>query len=113
LEFRSRKRPRSTVLTVATWTAVIAVPISALWYIKSYQIIWQFARAAAALLPIVVAGQILSGRIDDPNRRVVLFSSAAILAWMSLNQFPHAGPIYFLYVAPLALIAGIAAIDAE
>ena len=35
-----------------------------------------------------------------------------MLAWTSLNQFPFPAPIYFCYVAPLAVIAGIAAAGA-
>jgi hypothetical protein len=36
-----------------------------------------------------------------------------MLAWTSLNQFPFAAPVYFCYVAPLAVIAGVAASGAE
>ena len=36
-----------------------------------------------------------------------------MLAWISLNQFPYAGPVYFLYTTPLAVIAAIAAVDAQ
>ncbi len=31
-----------------------------------------------------------------------------MLAWASLNQFPWASPAYFCYVAPLAVVAGVA-----
>src|SRR5205814_8783918 len=33
---------------------------------------------------------------------------AAVLAWASLNQLPYAHPVYFLYAAPLAVIAAVA-----
>jgi hypothetical protein len=113
LEFRSRDRQRSVALTLATWAAAIALPIYALWSIKSYQLVWQFARAAAALLPVAVACQLVRGSVRDPLKRTLLFASASILAWISLNQFPYAGPVYFCYTAPLAVITAIALIDGQ
>ncbi len=113
LEFRSRNRRRSLALTVARWTAAIALPVYALWDLKSYHLVWQFARAAAALLPVAAAWRLASGRLPDPRKRTILFMSAAILAWISLNQFPQAGPVYFCYTAPLAVIAAIAAVHSE
>lgn len=91
------------------WTAAIAVPALALWHAGAYQLIWQSTRAIAALLPVGIAWRLISGSSIDPRRRSLLFLSAATLAWMSMNQFPFAAPIYFCYVAPLAVIAGAAA----
>ena len=34
-----------------------------------------------------------------------------MLAWASLVQFPFSAPIYFCYVAPLAVVAGVAMAD--
>jgi hypothetical protein len=113
LEFRSRGRQRSVALTLATWLAALVLPIYALWSVKGYQIVWQFARAAAALLPVVVACQLVSGRVQDRRKSRALFAAASILAWISINQFPYAGPVYFCYTAPLAVITAIAALDAE
>jgi dolichyl-phosphate-mannose-protein mannosyltransferase len=113
VEFRTRKMPRSAAMTVLTWTAAVLLPVHALWSMRSYQVIWHFARTAAAILPVAIASQLVAGRISDPGRRAVLFMAAAILAWTSFNQFPFAGPIYFCYSAPLVLIAAVAAINAE
>jgi len=110
--FRTRGAQRSVVWTIMMWTAAIMLPIHALWNVVSYQIVWQFARAAAALLPIAMAWRLASDRLQDPRKRAVVFASAAMLAWASLNQFPQAGPTYLLYAAPLAVIAGIVAVDA-
>jgi hypothetical protein len=113
LEFRSRNSPHSVALTVARWTAAIVLPVYALWDVKSYHIVWQFARAAAALLPVAAAWLLASGRLRDPRKRTMLFMSAVILAWISLNQFPYAGPVYFCYTAPLAVISAIAAVHGD
>ena len=81
--------------------AAAVLPIAALWNTASYQMIWQSTRAFASLLPIGICWQLGSGRVEQ-RQRAVLFLSAALLAWASLNQFPFAAPIYFSYVAPLA-----------
>jgi Dolichyl-phosphate-mannose-protein mannosyltransferase len=113
LEVRTREAQRSVVLRLVSWTAAIVLPILALWNLVSYQLVWQFARTIAALLPIAIAWQVASGRVQDPRKRAMLFMLAAMLAWISLNQFPYAGPVYFLYTTPLAVIAAIAAADAQ
>lgn len=90
------------------WAAAISLPILGLWYITPYQLIWQSTRALAALLPLAICYCLARRRIEDPTQRRFLFASASTLAWISLNQFPFAAPIYFCYVTPLALIAGVA-----
>lgn len=94
---------------VLLWAAAVFLPIYALWDVRSYQLIWQAARAIATLLPIAICWRLASGRVQQPEQRAVLFASAAILSWVALNQFPFAAPIYFCYVTPLAVVAGIAA----
>jgi hypothetical protein len=96
------------------WLGVaVALPIAALWNITSYQIIWQSARAVAALLPLGICWQLMSGKLHHPEQRSLLFTSAALLAWSSLNQFPFAAPVYFCYIAPLAVIAAVTAASAN
>jgi hypothetical protein len=89
--------------------ATILVPIAAVWNVFSYQLIWQSSRLYAALLPLGICWLLASGRVQRPEQRPVLFASAAMLAWASLNQFPFAAPIYFCYVAPLAVVTTIIA----
>jgi len=101
-----------TFLKSLLWTAAILLPIVALWNKASYQAIWQSARAFAALVPVGICWQLVSGQIQQREQRPILFVSAAMLAWASLNQFPFAAAIYFCYVAPLVVIAGIAAASA-
>jgi hypothetical protein len=113
LAFRTRESKRSVVPTIVAWAAAVIMPIHALSNGLTYQTIWQFARTAAAFLPLVIAWQLVSNRVRDPRRRALLFTSAAMLAWASLNQFPYAGSAYLCYVAPLAVIAAVAAVGAE
>jgi hypothetical protein len=94
------------------WTFAIALPTLALRDVASYQVIWQSSRAFAALLPLGICWSLVSGRVRHTEQAAVLFAAAAMLAWTSLNQFPFAAPIYFCYVAPLAVIAAIAAASA-
>jgi hypothetical protein len=92
------------------WTAAFLVPIAALWNVFGYQLIWQSARLYAALLPVGVCWRLALDRGPHPEQRPALFTSVAMLAWASLNQFPFAAPIYFCYVAPLAVVAAITAL---
>ena len=98
-------------LRAVLWTAAILLPVLALWNVTSYQFIWQSSRAVAAMLPVGMCWQLASNRVSSEHRPV-LFASAAMLAWSSLNQYPFPAPIYFLYVAPLAVVAGVAAAGA-
>jgi hypothetical protein len=109
---RSGAGPPSTAMTSLLWAAAILWPVAALWDATIYQTIWQSARAFAALLPLGVCWRLASGGVKDAAQRSVLFASAAMLAWTSLNQFPFAAPIYFSYVAPLAVVGGVAAASA-
>jgi len=106
-------RPQSTALICLLWGAAIALPLFALWDVRGYQLIWQSSRAIAALLPLGIAWRLASGRSTDAGQRSALFLTAAIFSWMSLNQFPFAAPIYFCYVAPLAVIAGAATVSSK
>ena len=46
--------------------------------------------------------------LHDPTQRRTLFGFATFLAWASLVQVPFSAPIYFCYVAPLAVVAAVA-----
>jgi hypothetical protein len=89
------------------WVVAIAIPLAATVSTSAYQTIWQSGRAFGAVLPIGICWWI-AARGVAPRERAVLFMSASMLAWLSLNQFPFAAPIYFMYVAPLAVIALVA-----
>ena len=81
---------------------------ASLYNFTSYQLIWQAGRGFAAMLPIAICGLILSEHARDVKERRILFGFAAFLAWASLVQVPFSAPIYFCYVAPLAVVAAAA-----
>ena len=94
---------------VLLWIAAILLPALALQFSVSYQAVWQSTRAFAAMAPVGICALLRSKDAGHAPRRTILFVLAATLAWMSLNQFPFAAPIYFSYVTPLAVIAAVAA----
>jgi hypothetical protein len=108
----SRPGSRSVYAKWLLWAAACLLPIAALWHVSSYQLIWQSARLFAALLPLGICWRLVTGPCRHPEKRPVLFASAAMLAWTSLNQFPFAAPIYFCYVAPLVVVTAIVAAGA-
>src|SRR5262245_6101114 len=77
---------RLLVSRVLLWAVALALPIYALWDVRSYQFIWQSARAIATLLPIAICWRLASGRVQQPEQRAVLFASAAILSWVALDR---------------------------
>jgi hypothetical protein len=99
---------RSRFFDVLLWVAAVTLPVCALWSFPIYQLIWQSTRAFAALVPLAICYSLMWGRIENLSHASVLYLAAAVLAWMSLNQFPFAGPIYFSYVTPLAVVAAVA-----
>jgi hypothetical protein len=99
---------RSRAIGTAMWGLAVALAAASLRDERSYQIVWQSSRAFAALLPVAIAWLLISRHIVRPSDRRVLFSIAAMLSWGSLVQFPFSAPIYFCYVAPLAVLAGVA-----
>jgi hypothetical protein len=94
------------------WAAAVMLPLAATRYAFAYQLIWEAGRALAALIPIVLAWLVLSGRVADPRERSVVFAVAAVLAWASLNQYPFSAPIYFAYTVPLVVIGAVTAAGA-
>jgi hypothetical protein len=99
---------RVRAVDAAMWVAAVVLPVMALWNGGVYQFIWQSTRAFAVLIPIAICHRLMKRQVPSATQASVLYGLAAVLAWMSMNQFPYAGPIYFLYVTPLAVIAGVA-----
>jgi hypothetical protein len=108
----SRLGSWSVYVKSVLWAAACLLPIAALWHVLSYQLIWQSSRLYAALLPLGVCWRLAKSHGQHPEKQRALFASAAMLAWTSLNQFPFAAPIYFCYVAPLAVVTAIMATGA-
>lgn len=97
----------------ALWAAALALPLAATRSADAYRLIWEAGRAIGALVPIVLALMLISGRIDDPRQRSMVFAAAAVLAWASLNQYPFSAAIYFCYTVPLVVVAAITAVGVE
>jgi dolichyl-phosphate-mannose-protein mannosyltransferase len=100
--------PRVRATDVAMWVTAIVLPILALSNMLAYQVIWQSTRALGSFISIAICYRLITHNVSNARHASMLYGLAAVLSWMSLNQFPYAGPIYFLYVAPLAVIASIA-----
>jgi hypothetical protein len=98
----------SRVLIAVMWLAALLLPIWALWNPTVYRVIWHSSRGVAVVTPIAICYRLVRGHVETESKAAVLYGVAAVLAWMSLNQFPFAGPIYFSYTTPLAIIAVVA-----
>jgi hypothetical protein len=95
-----------TLLVLSVAGAMLLV--GSLYNFTSYQLIWQGTRGFAALLPVAICGLVMTGHAQNPMERRMLFGFAVFLAWASLVQVPFSAPIYFCYVAPLAVVAAAA-----
>lgn len=93
---------------MALWAGGAILVTASLYNVTSYQVIWQSARAFAALLPVAAGWLLLSSRVSDVKERWILFGCVTMLAWASLVQVPFSAPIYFCYITPLAVIAAVA-----
>jgi len=106
---RSMFGVRVRAIDAAMWVTAIVLPILALSNIVAYQFIWQSTRALAALIPMAICYRLITtDDVSHTREASTLYGLATVLSWMSLNQFPFAASIYFLYVTPLAVIAGVA-----
>lgn len=76
-----------------------------------HRVVWQSLRSLPPLLALCGAAAIAWPRLTrhwapDARERFVLLVTVSVLA--SMVQFPFSAPIYFLYVAPLCLLALVA-----
>jgi hypothetical protein len=77
-----------------------------------YGTVFRGARAAVPL--VAAAGAValaLARRRTEGARRVEVFAVLAAAAFCSLVQYPFSAPVYFCYVAPLAVLAVLAALS--
>ncbi len=110
-DFLHESLVRGFRLAIASVIVALSLTTSSLYNSEAYQILWESSRAVGALLPLVIGWLLMSGHIQDLSRQRILFASASMLAWASLVQFPFSAPIYFCYVAPLAIVAAAVAAD--
>ena len=77
-----------------------------------YTLIWRTAQALGPALIVLGGGLLIARRPDGRSRvsRDSLLLFLLLAGFMSLLQFPFSAPVYFCYVAPLLLLAAIAAL---
>jgi hypothetical protein len=100
-------RRQITPLSLVWWLFALALAVASL-FTPAYQIVWQGARAVAAIASPLVAWWLWNGHIVDDREARALFMLGATTSWLSMNQFPFAGPIYFSYTVPLVLLTVVA-----
>lgn len=86
------------------WATAVGAPLLALTQARAYLAIWETARVLAVVVPLANAWMMVSAaRARDASSAAL--TACAMLAFVSLNQFPFAAPIYFAYTAPLLVVA--------
>ena len=113
--FRTSRKTRA-ILAVAMSVLWVVLLIASFQYPMAYQVLWNMVRWMIPLLAICGATALFYfQRMPSPpcelgQERIMILVSLS--ATCSLVQFPFAGPIYFCYVAPLALLASAAILAA-
>jgi len=104
---RGRVRPAVGVLV---WAAALAAVARVPWSFKTYW--WTFLSVRAVIPVAVVLGCVwlaVGARRVPPARRAAALAVFATAAVCGLVQYPFSAPVYFCYVAPLGLLAAVAA----
>ncbi len=91
---------------------VLALAVALAGQPDVYQTIWRAARSLPLVIS-VVAVAFLARPAGSETERANVFLLAAMAALVSLVQFPFPSPIYFCYVAPLALLGAAALVRAD
>ncbi len=104
-----RRRGRAARGLDRAASAVALVLLASTVTFVGYQILWH---TTAALLPmgILLGVALLGGRLrgEHVEERPVMFLLLALATFMSLVQFPFGVPVYFCFVAPLAVLMWLA-----
>lgn len=114
---RPRPDPGHSRWRVAGWVAGVLLLV-ALWltYTESFphRLVWQSLRGLIPLVAGIAAAVIVWSRLSRgwrPGAVAGFVLLATITGFASLIQFPFSSPIYFLYVAPLLLLALVALVQ--
>ena len=83
-----------------------AIDAAGLQAAETVRFVWRVVRGWGILVPLAVAA--VRWRDRGPGARPILIVGW-IAAWCALWQYPYAAPNYLAYVAPLLLLAGVAA----
>jgi hypothetical protein len=115
ISFQSGKKAR-TILAIVVSALLEILLIDSFNHSPAYQILWNMVREMIPVLAICGAAALFyfqrtsSPPSEQTQQRIMILLS--LCATCSLVQFPFAGPIYFCYVAPLALLASAAILGA-
>lgn len=100
------------------WAQRLAVVVVALAFlvtdlantapVETVRAVWRTVRGWAILVPFLVA--VARVRLPGDRARPIVIAGW-IAAWFALVQYPFAGSNYLAYLAPLALLAGTAAVS--
>jgi hypothetical protein len=105
------------LLSCATGLVFVYYLISSAHNIANYQIAWHTAYWITPMLVLIGAFALRRGSqwgvlSEDPLSQRQLFLILAVTALCSLVQYPFSAPIYFCYVAPLAILGAVAVLRA-
>ena len=105
------------LLSCSTGLVFVYYLISSAHNIANYQIAWYTAYWITPMLVLTGAfalrrGSQLGVLSEDPLSERQLFLTLAVAALCSLVQYPFSAPIYFCYVAPLAILGAVAVLRA-
>lgn len=88
---------------------MIVLVLATSWSQTGFWVLWGTARALAPFVVILGAFAIVRRTGADERLRAPTVAVVVLVAGFStLTQFPYAPELYFCYVAPLILVAGIA-----
>ncbi|HMC54414.1 MAG TPA: hypothetical protein VKH19_04525 [Gemmatimonadaceae bacterium] len=105
---------RRSSANARVWAAIlVGVVVAALLlrsrYADPYEIVWYALRSLLPLSVIGGAALLATPRAAVPAaREEALVLLLAVTSLCALVQFPFAAPVYFLYVAPFALLSAVA-----
>ncbi len=102
LDRRSHSRRTATVLACFPLLLVAGFRSTAL-----YQLSWNSVVMLGSAVPVLASVALWRRRGSSS-----LFAAATLTAFLALFQFPFASPVYFCYVAPLALITAVMVLQA-
>jgi hypothetical protein len=109
LLFRHRLEPRPRrLLDVAAVGLAATVLVAAAFSPAGYVLYLATGRGIATVVVLVGAVALVGRREDHDAKRELFVLVLGLIALTGLVQFPHAGPVYYFYVAPFAAIGVVA-----
>jgi Dolichyl-phosphate-mannose-protein mannosyltransferase len=110
LLLRRRVAPRVRNLLDAAIGALAALVLVTAFLDPAAYLLYFSSGRGMATVAVVVGSVALIRRCGsaEPHRSELLVLLLGLVAFTALVQFPHAGPVYYFYVAPLAAVATVA-----